>query len=412
MKPDLYVRFSLMMFLEWFVMGTWISTASNYMETIGMAEAIYWVYSAVPISALISPYFLGLVVDRFFPSEKVLAWLHIIGGIALGLSPFAAESPVSSAPLFIGMIMVHALCFAPTMSLTTSLAFHHMTNQEKQFPIVRVFGTIGWIAAGWLVSLGLHADLTPIPLYIGGLSGIVFGLYSFTLPHTPPPNKGAAISWKKVVDFDALKTLSSRPFWIFLSCVLLIWIVAGAYYPYAPVLIKDMGISDPAFRMTGGQVSEIFFMLVIPLLFARFGVKWMLAAGMGAWVVRYFLFSIAAPQGALWMILVGILLHGVCYDFMFVVGQIYVDKKSTPEIRGQAQGLLIFAMSGVGQLLGTVVTGEMFNQIVEPSPDRLAAWQTYWLIPAIFAAVVTAAFIFFFRDPKVEGRSSVADAAS
>ncbi len=410
MKTDLYVRFSLMMFLEWFVMGTWISTASNYMTTIGMAEAIYWVYSAVPLSALISPYFLGLVVDRYFASEKVLGWLHIIGGIALGLSPFAAEAPVSSAPLFIGMIMIHALCFAPTMSLTTSLAFHHMTNQEKQFPIVRVFGTIGWIAAGWLVSLVLHADLTPIPLYIGGVSGIVFGLYSFTLPHTPAPNKGKAVSVKQVVDFDALRQLSSRPFWVFLASALLIWIVAGAYYPYAPVLIKDLGISDPAFRMTGGQVSEIFFMLVIPLLFARFGVKWMLAAGMGAWVIRYFLFSFAATQGALWMVLVGILLHGICYDFMFVVGQIYVDKKSTPEIRGQAQGLLIFAMSGVGQLLGTVVMGRMFNTIVESGADRLAAWQTYWLIPAIFAAVVLLVFIVLFNDPKVEGKKSIASA--
>ncbi len=400
MRKDLYVRFSIMTFLEWFIMGTWMATIGNYMTEIDMAELVYWAYSVVPISAMVSPYFMGLFVDRYFDSEKVLGWLHIVSGAALALVPLGAS--IGSPAFFLSALFLHGLCYAPTISLTASLPMHHMTDNERQYPIIRVFGTIGWIVAGVFVSRVLHADTTPIPLYVGAISSVIFGLYSFTLPHTPPPKKGQKASFKTVIDFNALKRLSSRPFWIFLISVFLVWIVAAAYYPYTPILIADLGITDPAFKMTFGQMSEILFMLLIPLAYPKLGAKWMLAIGILAWAVRYFLFSFAVIDATLWMVIVGIALHGVCFDGVYVVGQIYIDKKAGPEIRGQAQGLLVFAMSGFGQLLGTIVMGEYFNELIVGTDHAASSWQAYWLYPAVLATVILLAFIVFFNDKQVD----------
>ncbi|MEM8487342.1 MAG: MFS transporter, partial [Bacteroidota bacterium] len=335
MNIGLTSRLSVMMFAQYFIWGAWAPTLGNYMQTIDMGESINWAYSLGPIAAIIAPFFMGMVADRFFDSEKVLGVLCLIAGVAMCAMPAYAGTS-----WFLPLLFVHAICYFPTLGLTASLAFHHMTNQEKEFPVVRVFGTIGWVVAGMVIGKLLMADSTSLPLYIGGGAAIFLGLYSFTLPLTPPPMAGQKTSWRQILGIDALKALSTRSFIIFLVAATLIFIAFGTYFPYAPVYFGDINgqlgvphFENPSFEMSFGQASEIIFMLLIPFFFARLGVKWMLLLGMLAWVARFTLFSAAALSGTFWLIMLGILIHGICYDFFFVTGQIYIDKKTSPAIR-------------------------------------------------------------------------------
>lgn len=405
MSRKFHANLSIMMFLEFFVWGAWYVTVGIYMTSVGMTDAIYWAYTVSPIGAMISPFFLGMIADRFFATEKVLGVLHLIGGAAMLMAAKVAGGGAAAAPLFITFLLIHMICYMPTISLTNALAFHHVSSQEKEFPLIRVFGTLGWIVAGILVSAVLHADETVLPLQIAGMAGIVMGLYSFSLPHTPPPAKGETITVRQILGLDALAQLKSRSFIVFIVSSLLISIPLAAYYAYAPVFVSAAGVVDPAFKMSFGQMSEVLFMLAMPLLFVRLGVKWMLIIGMGAWALRYALFAAAAVNGVMWMIMLGILLHGICYDFFFVSGHIYVDKKATPAIRGQAQGLIIFVTYGVGMFIGAQVSGWVFNAVVGESAKVLGLWQQFWIIPAVFAVAVIVMFGLLFNDKLPAGEA-------
>jgi nucleoside transporter len=376
-------RLSVMMFLQFFVWGAWYTTVGNYMSANGMQDLTHWPYTVNPIAAIVAPFFLGLVADRYFSTEKVLAALRLLGGVVMLTVPQAAASPVA----FILLLLLYNLCYMPTLGLANSLAFHNIQDQEKQFPLIRVFGTIGWIVAGFFISLVLGmlagdqlADTTPLPLYTTGVASLLLGVYCFSLPHTPPPAAGQKVSLRSIIGLDAFQQLGSRPFYVFIISSLLICIPLAAYYNFAPIVVKnaiyDPGIEQfgglaqwslqsifktPASLLTLGQISEVLFMLLMPMFFVRLGVKWMLVVGMGAWVLRYVLFAVGAPATVFWMITLGILLHGICYDFFFVTGQIYVDKKSTPGIRGQAQGFLVFVTYGVGMFIGAQIAGNVFN---------------------------------------------------
>ena len=398
MKRSIYFQLSGMMFLEFFVWGAWYVTVGNYMTRIGMSDLVYWAYAVGPIGAIISPFFLGMVADRFFSTEKVLGGLHLIGGVALFLAPLAAESGASL--WFILLLLVHMLCYMPTVGLANALAFHHITDQEKYFPVIRVFGTIGWIIAGVLVSAVLGADETGLPLRIAGIAGVVMGVYAYSLPHTPPAAK-EKVTVRQVLGLDALAQLKSPSFLVFIVSSFLICIPLSTYYAYAPVYVNFNGIVNPAFKMSFGQMSEALFIVLMPLFFRFLGIKWMLLTGMLAWVLRYVLFALAAPASIFWMIMGGIMLHGICYDFFFVAGQIYVDKVSTKEIRGQAQGFLVFMTYGVGMFIGAQISGWLHNSIVTSTGGAAAAeWQTFWTIPAVIAALVVILFVILFRDSR------------
>ncbi len=413
MKSGVFSRLSIMMFLQFFLWGAWYVTVGNYMSHIGMTDAIYWAYTVGPIAAMISPFFLGMIADRFFAAERVLGVLHIVGGVALFVAPMVAEGENVSPLPFILLLLLHMLCYMPTIGLTNTLAFHNLTNQEKQFPLIRVFGTLGWIIAGVVVSDWLKADYTATPLRIAGAAGVVMGFYSFTLPHTPPQSRDRRPSAREIIGLDAAKHLSSTSFWVFIIASLLICIPLSAYYAYAPVYLGAARIESPAGFMKWGQVSEVAFMVSMPLFFARLGVKWMLIVGMLAWVVRYGLFAGAAMDNVTWMLLGGVLLHGICYDFFFVTGYIYVDKKSTPEIRGQAQGFLVFVTLGVGMLIGSLISGWLKNGIVVgPEESIMEQWRTFWIIPTIGAGVIMLAFAALFKDDsaQVAGTTEAAQA--
>ena len=407
MKDFIKVRLSGMMFLEFFIWGAWYTAIAVYMTNEGMSDLTHWPFTVVPLAAIFAPFFVGLVADRYFSTEKVLGVLHFFGGIFMLLTPLFVDNPV----MFILMLFLFNLCYMPTLSLANSCAFHHIEDQEKEFPIIRVFGTIGWIVAGLIVSFGLvyfvgegvRPEATALPLYLTAFASFAFAALSFTLPHTPPPAKGQSVSIRSIVGIDALKELGSKSFYIFLASSLLLCIPLAAYYNFTQIYLGNSGFQNIAATQTIGQVSEVLFMVLMPYFFIRLGVKWMLGVGMFAWFLRYALFALGAPEPTVWMILFGIALHGICYDFFFVTGQIYIDLKASDKIRGQAQGLIVLITYGIGMLIGAQIAGAVYNLFLGDqaslTPDQ---WSQFWWVPAIFSLVVFLLFVLTFNDKEAE----------
>lgn len=388
----------VMMFLQFFVWGSWYVTAGTFVPAMKWDVATTgWIYSAGPIAALISPLFLGLIADRFFASQRVLAVMHLLGGVVmLWLIPNAIAA--NDATSFEWYVLAYMLCYMPTLGLSNTVAFSHIDNPEKQFPLARVFGTLGWIAAVTLVSKGLGADSKPIMFQIAGWSSMAMAGLCMLLPHTPPPAAGKQVSLGETLGLGAIGLLREPAFAVFLLCSFLTCIPLAGYYSFGNQFAAT-AFENPGFYMTFGQWAEVLFMIVMPLCFVRLGVKWMLAVGMLAWVARYGLFTVAAestpPIG--WMVLGGILLHGICYDFFFVTGQIYTDQKAHPEIRGQAQSLLVIVTQGLGMLIGAQV---MTSIVKANSPEGGSpAWGTIWLWPCVGAAAILLVFLLLFRGP-------------
>ncbi|MCB9384617.1 MAG: MFS transporter [Bryobacterales bacterium] len=436
-------RLAVMMFLQFFVWGAWYVTAPLYLGKIGFSGADFGLtYSVGPIAAIISPLFVGMVADRFFPTEKVLGVLHILGGALMWSSTMLMNPEAPGSPFAINMIFfAHTLCYFPTLALTNSIAMHNIQDSEKEFPLIRVFGTIGWIVAGvTLTWLGWDDKISMF--YLTGASGVLLGLYCFSLPHTPPPAKGQKATVGELLGADALVLFKNRSFTVFVLSSFLICIPLAFYYQMAAKSLQQTGVADVAFTMSFGQMSEIFFMLAMPLFFKKLGVKWMLAVGMLAWIVRYGLFAAGAPSSIAWMMIAGILLHGICYDFFFVTGQIYTDQVAHKGIRSQAQGLLAMLTLGLGMLIGAQAAGVIeekytppqsrelsaevqqlgarISQAGEGSPEaqalaaeqsekalealRLVDWKMIWTIPAALAGLILLMFVAVFKNPKAAAR--------
>ena len=395
----LRTRLMLMMFLQFFIWGAWYATGGNYMKSRGLSDAIYLAYMASPIGSIVAPFFLGMIADRLFPVQRVLGVMHILSGVFVFSAPFLAEGRFASTPAFLAFLLLHMLCYMPTVGLATATSFHLLKDKEREFPLVRVCGTVGWIAAGVLVSYLLHGDTTALPMHVAGAAGIVMGLYSFTLPNVPPAGAGRRLSFRDIAGLDALSVLNSRAFVVFIISVMLTSIPLATYFAYVPVFLRDAHIPNPAFKMTFGQMSEVLFLLLLPWFFARIGVKGVLIAGMTAWIARYALFAAGAPDAVAWMLMAGICLHGPCYDFVYVAGQVYIDTKASAAIRAQAQGLFVLATYGVGQGLGTLAAGWIFSVIMAGgSVTSLPHWQVFWIFPLVFAVIVTALFVLGFKD--------------
>lgn len=409
-----FTQLSVMMFLQFFLWGAWFVTLGPFMGAHKFTNTdIGNAYSTAPIAAILSPFILGIIADRFFPSEKVMGVLHMLGGILLFIAPQFVSDSGTQSWIFIGLLLAHMLCYMPTLGLSNTIAFHTMTNPEKQFPLVRVWGTIGWIIAGFSVGFIAKAMVTdagtydtieaargahPQFFYIAGASGVVLGVLSFLLPHTPAPSKGKPVSLGSIVGVEAMTLLKQPSFAVFIVASMLICIPLAAYYAFAATFAGEAGMESVPIKMTFGQMSEIFFMLVMPLLFRRLGVKWMLAIGMLAWVIRYALFagSWGGPGGdhVIWMILGGVVLHGICYDFFFVTGQIYTENTAPKHIRAQAQGMLVLVTQGIGMLIGNQIFGRLVDGY---KTDGVVDWKTVWMYPATFALVVLIIFVLLFK---------------
>ena len=431
-SPLLGLRLSVMMFLQFFVWGAWFVTLWLVLGTNNLASIIGDSYTTAPLAAMIAPLFLGLVADRFFPSEKVMGALLLIGGGLMLLVPGAIAA--GNGALVFWLFLGHMLCYMPTLGLGNTIVFSNLPSE--MFPKVRVWGTIGWIAAGLVAGfLGWSASINLFWM-AGGVS-LLLGMYCFTLPNTPPPMAGKPLDIRSLLMLDAFRMLTKPSFLVFIICATLICIPLAYYFANTSGFLFNMGFEQPASAMTIGQMSEIFFMLLIPFFFRKLGVKWMILIGMAAWVLRYLLFSYGASEQVIWMLFAGIALHGICYDFFFVTGFMYADRAAPKEIRGQVQSMLVFFTQGVGMFIGFKFAAYQLADVNKPSTDLAAAisaergmqkltygeqmdkmfavdrptgvdpalitqasdlWKSYWMLPALMAVGVGILFFVAFWD--------------
>ena len=394
--PFVRTRLSVMMFLQYFIWGAWFVTMGTYLGTtlkfsgseIGLA------YGATAIAAIISPFFIGMVADRFFASERVLALLHLIGAVFLW-----AASSATAFGAFYPYIVAYALCYMPTLALTNSISFDHVSDPQRDFPLIRVFGTFGWIVAGICVGqLGLEATASPLRIAAG--ASLALAVFSRVLPHTPPHAAGTPLRARDVLGLDALALMKDRSFATFIVGSLLLCIPLQFYYAFTNLFLNEIGLAHAASKMTLGQASEVGFMLLLPWFLKEMGVKRILLLGMAAWTVRYALFALGDTHGMVWMLYAGILLHGVCYDFFFVTGQIYVDQRASVRIRPAAQGFLALITQGVGLLIGAWLSGDVVEHFTLGQSTHL--WTSIWFVPAGLALAILIVFALLFRPPAAE----------
>ena len=382
-----------MMFLQFFVWGAWSVPLGTYLGEVlaFQGQQIGLVFGTTAVAAMISPFFVGMVADRYFATQKLLAALHVVGGLVLYVG-----SRQTTFFAFYGALLLYALCYMPTLALTNSLSFRQMQEPAREFPPIRVLGTIGWIVAGLVVGF-LGLEDTARPLQLAAVASLALGLYSLALPHTPPTRAATRVTARDVLGLDALRLLREPSFAVFAVGSLLVCIPLQFYYAFANPFLNEIGVVNAAGKMTLGQVSEIGFMLAMPFFFRRLGVKGMLLVGMAAWVSRYLLFAWGDNGSMVWMLYGGILLHGICYDFFFVTGQIYVDKKAPSDLRAAAQGLIAFVTLGVGMFIGSWLSGLVVDIYVEGNGH---AWNQIWIVPAVWAAAVLVVFTLAFRDRR------------
>lgn len=400
MKQSTRIQLSVMMFLNFFIWGGWFVTMGTYLgQQLGASGTETGIaYGTQSWGAIIAPFIIGLIADRFFAAQKILGVLHLVGA---GLMWYISTAPGFGQ--FFPALLVYMICYMPTLALVNAISFRQMGNPEKEFPSIRVLGTIGWIVAnliiGWLAwekngTLELTFKMTAI-------ASLGLGIFSFMLPNTPPPKAGQAVSFGDIVGLDALSMLKSPSYLVFFLASVAICIPLAFYYSFANPFLNELGVEAAASKQSLGQVSEVLFMLLMPVIFVRWGVKKMLLVGMGAWILRYVLFAYGDNDSGYWMLLLGILLHGICYDFFFVTGQIYTDKFAGEKYKSAAQGLITLATYGIGMLIGYSISGVVADMY--KTGENAHNWFNIWMVPAGIAAAVLLVFAFMFKDNKSNG---------
>ncbi len=397
------IRLSAMMFLEFFVWGSWYVTMGTFLGTNLLAkdQDISLAFSTQSLGAIIAPFIVGLIADRYFQAQKILGIIHLLGAGLMYLlyssTDFAGFFPV---------LLIYMILFMPTLALVNSISFNQMKNPEKEFSVIRVWGTVGWIAAGMLISYlawdsqsGMGEGLLKNTWLMASGVSVILGIYSFTLPATPPRAKSPGeFKLSEALGLDALSLLKHKNYAIFFLSSILICIPLAFYYQNASPFLTEIGVENSTGKMALGQVSEVVFMLALPIFFARFGLKKTLIVAMLAWALRYILFAVGDADSGVWMLLLGIVLHGICYDFFFVSGQIYTDYHAGEKFKSSAQGLITLATYGIGMLIGFWAAGQISNFYLDSAGSH--DWKSIWLIPSGISLLVLLFFITFFKTEK------------
>ena len=407
-------KLSFMMFLEFFIWGAWFVTLGTFLGNTLKADGpeISMIFSTQSWGAIIAPFIIGLIADRYFNAERILGVLHLVGAVLMW-KLYSSDAVANFYPYVLGYMVL----YMPTLSLVNSISFRQMKDPEKEFSVIRMFGTIGWIVAGlsisylfkWDSDAGIQDGLLRNTFMMAAIASLILGVFSFTLPKTPPvkstENTGKE-SIGKILGLDAINLLKDRNFLVFFICSILICIPLAFYYQYANPFLTEIGLENATGKMTIGQISEALCLLLLPIFFTRFGFKNTILLGMLCWVLRYVLFAYGNAGELTFMLILGIALHGICYDFFFVSGQIYTDSKAGKEYKSSAQGLVTLATYGVGQLIGFIVAGQVSEMYINLKGNDLAQyWQNVWLVPAGIALAVFFIFMIFFKKENVKNQS-------
>lgn len=397
MQTQLKIKLSLFMFLQYFIWSTWYMTLGAYLGTLNFSGTeIGASYGAFAWGAILSPFIVGLIADRFFASEKIIAVLGIAGGVVMLMIPqlktFGSVYPA---------LILYCTLYAPTLALGNSLSMHHLADAKKDFPFVKIFSAVGWIAGGVVLSL-LKGEQSPLQHYLAGGISMVFGIFALTLPHTPPKKQGQDVSLGEVLGLDALALLKKPTFAIFLLSMFLICIPLYFYFVNMGTYLTQLKWEGMAGKMTLAQVSDVIFLLLLPVMLKKLGYKKTIFLGILAWATRYFLLSASASSTGTVLIFGAILLHGICYDFLFIAGQLYVDDEANERIRGAAQGLIAIILWGFGSLVGTYLAGRVMDnhKLAEAKGSIAHDWSAIWATPAWIAVGVLVVFVIFFREPR------------
>jgi nucleoside transporter len=401
---------SVMMFLNFFIWGAWFVTLGTFLGKSLNASGteISLAYLTQSIGAIIAPFIIGLIADRFFSAQKILGVLHLVGALLLWVA-----STAQNFAGFFPYILCYMILFMPTLALVNAVSFRQMNNPSKEFPVIRVLGTIGWIVAGVAISMFAWDKQGGEPnlgntFKMASIASIVLGLFSFTLPKTPPAKKGEKVTLADLLGLDALRLLKNRSYLLFFLSSVAICIPLAFYYNFTNLFLNEKGMQSTAGIQSLGQVSEILFMLLMPFFFIRLGVKKMLAIGMFAWALRYLLFAYGNIETGYWMLIAGIVLHGICYDFFFVTGQIYTDNLAGERFKGAAQGLITLATYGVGMMIGSLVSGPIVDAYKTGDTHD---WTAVWMVPASIALIVVLVFMLLFKEDKALAERRETDAA-
>ncbi len=398
MRSTTRAQLSLMMFLNFFIWGIWFVTLGTYLGSALQAKdvEIGAAFGTQSLGAIIAPFIIGLIADRYFSAQKILAVLHLAGAALMYYI-----STIDDFAKFYPVLLGYMIIYMPTLALVNAIAFRQMNNPEKEFSFIRLWGTVGWIIAGLIIgwlSLEQKGRLDQTFQIAAGVSALL-GFFSFTLPNTPPPKAGSKANFSEIIGLDAIGLLKKKNFLIFFIASMLICIPLAFYYQLTNPFLNEVGVTKAAGKMSMGQMSEVLFLFLMPFFFKRFGIKTMLLIGMLAWVLRYLCFGYGDAQNGVWLLYAGIILHGICYDFFFVTGQIYTDQQAGPRIRSAAQGMITLATYGVGMLIGFWIAGLMAEKYKTATAHD---WQTIWMIPAGIAAVILVLFFIFFKNPNTK----------
>jgi len=395
MNTTTKINLSVMMFLEFLVWGAWFVTMSTYLGKLGFTGGqIGNAYITTAVAAIISPIFVGMIADKFFPAQGLLAILHLVGAALMYW-----VSTIETPGLFFWVLLAYAICYMPTLALANAIAFNQMTDSEKEFPLIRASGSVGWIVVGLFLGFARIED-TNIPMLIAAGASLVLGVYAFFLPHTPPKGAGKKVTVGDILGVEALRLMKDQYFAIFVIASLLISMTTSFYFGFANIYFNESGMQYTAAVMTGGQFSEAIFIALLAFFFAKLGIKTIITLGMLAWSARYFLMAYGGndmPLVLLWYL--AIIIHGLCFGFFFIAGQVYVEKVAPKAIQAGAQGFIALVTFGIGHALGAKFSGLIVDLFTTEAGRN---WTNIWLLPAVMSLVIGILFFLFFKVKPAE----------